>query len=144
LILKLLKDGKTAETYKIQPYDGRRVRGRLGGRPFVKQLTGKHINKSAGWVRLARLLLISANFKPQRYQYPMCGIKAAIHHPLARLSSLLRLPNPSQEKGGYGKSGRYIIQASFSQERMTYLQGKAQIIYRSNDYQPPYSFMVLD
>ena len=39
---------------------------------------------------------------------------------------------------------RYIIRASFSQERMTYLPDETRVIYLYKDYQPPCSFVGLD
>jgi hypothetical protein len=46
------------------------------------------------------------------------------------ISGLLRTPHPAQKKAAMENLARYIIRASFSQERMTYLPEKSWIIYR--------------
>ena len=50
-----------------------------------------------------------------------------------RIQCLLRESHPAERKGSDGDLARYIIRASFSQERMQYLADEGTVVYSAKD-----------
>jgi hypothetical protein len=61
-----------------------------------------------------------------------------------RFSGLLGFKDTSQEKKAMENLARYIIRASFSQDRITYFPEESRIIYRSKDNRQEKAFDALD